>query len=334
MRLFKRYARLTVWRSKPDQFFTPEANAVIIEGLRLRFSVEKNTHSEPNKASVIVSNLSESTRTAFQSRPLLARLDAGYVQADGSLQLARIFSGDVIHGFSRREGTDWETTLQVHDGHRAFRFGLVAKSFRAGARASDVAAELCKAMGLTMSEATAARLRLASFVRGHVINGPAAREMSRLIDAIPSMVTSVSRANASNPRLRWSIQDGQFQVLADDEVRPGQALDVSQLSGLIGSPDYGSPTESKGTPVLKAKMLLEARAIPGGSVRIRSVPANGYFRIEKVKHTGGTGHDDQEFYTEIEARPQASGGTATQADAGPLTAGGISGGSIPYKSPP
>lgn len=298
-RLFHRIAQLTVWRARPDSFFTSESNAIVISDLRVRFSCEKNVNAEPNKCEVIVSNLAPETRSAMEHKPLMVRLEAGYLQPDGTRQLSRMFSGDLRRASSRRDGTDWETTLQVADGDRAYRHARVGKTFKAGTTAADVAAAIATAMNITIAASALPRLRAVTFSKGKTVHGPAHREMTKLVDAVPLMAPGSA---GGGTRSRWSIQDGQLQVLGDDEVRPGQAIVVSQATGMVGSPAYGSPTESKKPPTLTAKTLLFPSAVPGGSMEVVSASINGFFRIERVRHTGDTHGED--WYTDMEARPR------------------------------
>lgn len=278
--LFQRGCSVTV--AKPDGFFTQKPNAVVISDLRIQFHVEKTIGEEPNRCDVTVTNLAEGTRGQVVAKPLYVRLDAGY---DGSLE--RLFTGDLLWGSSAKTGADWETTLQLRDGDRAFRYARVSRSYRGGVSARDAIVEAGRAMGLTVKlSPTADRELRAQFASGLTLAGTAAGELSRLLAPFG---------------MSWSIQDGRLQILRADELRADQAVVVSEDTGMIGVPELGAPIRKGGRPVALVKMQLYPRVTPGGKVRIESRTVRGTFKALRVSHTGDTHGIPWE--TAVEAEP-------------------------------
>lgn len=284
-RLFKRSVTVTLVRPLSEgDLGEPviQPNAIIVRSpIRVVFHVEKNLHSEPNTCELSIFNLAERTRKELQHKPLWVRIDAGYEGEE-----RRLFSGDVRWAESTRDRVDWETKMQLGDGDRSFRFGRVSRSFRAGIDARTAAVEAARAMGLRAKFSPAAERELrAQFAGGLTMAGPAHRELGRLL---------------SRFGMTYSVQDGELQVLLGNETAPDQAILISQDTGMVGTPAYGSPPEKGKPPVLPVTKLLDARIKPGGRVMLATRQINGLFRVERVTHDGDT-HGDP-WFTQIEAK--------------------------------
>lgn len=291
-RLYKRACSLTVYRTAPvttgfiganPQFFAPQPNGVQITGLRVQFKIEKSLDSTPNKSEITVSNCAETTRAFLQSKPLIAQLDAGY---DGNLR--HVFSGDVRFAYSTHEETDWETKLSLGDGDRAYRYARTSRSYKKGASVMTALQEAAGSMGLKLDPSVTASTTLqAQFATGRTLQGPTRDELTRLLAPFG---------------YHWSIQDGRLQILKDQNASPTSAYDVSQSTGMIGSPEWTTPEKSGASSRLKVKMLLFPELIPGGTIHVSSEAIEGLFRLNKVEHTGDTHGDD--WMTEVEAVPR------------------------------
>lgn len=289
-RLFKRGCSVTVARplaaSQLNVVDLPP-NGIVIQDLRVTFKVEKTLGKEPNTAEVCIYNLSEQSRGEMQRIPNYVRVDVGY---DGQLQ--RLFTGDLRPGSgkSMRRGVDWETRLELGDGERAYRFARLNRSYRAGVDARTAVAEVAKSMGaaVTFTSDTAKILR-AQYAGGLTLQGPAHRELSRIL---------------APHGLEWSIQDGRVFVLKSHEVRPDQAIVVSQATGMIGVPEFGAPEKKGAAPPLVVRTLLNPTLSPGGRISLESEKIRGVFRVERILHQGDTHGAD--WFSEIEAKAQTS----------------------------
>jgi hypothetical protein len=95
--------------------------------LRVTFDIEKNTNRDPNRALITIYNLNESNRatlqkgsdlvTQFKKQKKLYQwqvtVAAGYVGTK-----KQIFLGDILFADSRREGSNWVTTIEAGDEER------------------------------------------------------------------------------------------------------------------------------------------------------------------------------------------------------------------------
>jgi hypothetical protein len=282
-RLFGRRCRVTVSIpvATPGDFTHTTTDELVINGgddpvtpgMRVQFKIDKTDQKEPNTSQIVVSNLSPKTRASLQKKGVKIALEAGY-QATG---MSRIFVGDVRTADHVRNAADWDTTLKLGDGERAFRFARVQESFAAGTSAAAILQRLGNLSGLSLGNVPnqAASLRQ-TFGHGYVASG-------RWSDVFSHFIKSLG--------LTWSIQDGALQVLAPGQTLQAQIPLITPTTGLLGSPEMGTP-EKKGAPALLKFTALLFPAIPGAQVQLQSARYNGYVRIRKASFSGDTHGSD------------------------------------------
>lgn len=278
--LFDRKARVTISSPKASDYFGEGSNALVITDLRVRFSIEKDLGKDPNKCELKIDNLSETTRAKIQAKPLQIRLECGYGD-DYKL----IYIGDLIYGSSRREGPNWVTTLQLGSGIRAYRHARVNRSFVEGTTYKQVLRELALSMNATLPTEANDSAFDKQFVSGVSIHGKASAWMDKILEPL---------------NMTWSVQDNRLQILKKGEARASKAFPISQKNGMIGTPEFGSPTR-KQKPTLAVQMLLYPELYPGGRVKMESEGIDGVFRVNKLQHVGDT--HGAEWFTTIEGRP-------------------------------
>lgn len=263
-------------------------DGLLVDGLRAQFKVEKTLTKNPNTAHITISNLSEETRRKMRNRHASVILSAGYADT-----VAQIFSGTARTVDHVRKESTWETVIQCGDGEVQFRVSRVSQSFGPGTKVADVIAAIAHSTGLKVGNAVdqaelgGFRGGLEQFAQGYVAHGKSSAQLDKIL---------------RSAGFDWSIQDGALQFLRPSEAAKNQAVLLSEDTGLIGSPEHGTP-DKKGKPsVLKAKSLLQPTLRPGVRVEIHSRAIHGsQFRVEKVTHSGDTGAT--EWYSEIECLP-------------------------------
>lgn len=271
--LFDRFARVTV-----DTFR--------IEGLRVTFKIKKTLSKEPNTADIEIYNLSADTRRAMRTKGALVTLEAGYKKENGV-----IFTGDARTIDHVRAGPDWITRIRCGDGEKAFQFNNAVISARPNAKRTDVAKKVIDALGLKPGNALgqiagAVGAGTDRFLKGYSFAGNAAKALDDLVRAAG---------------LTWSIQDGEVQVLAADGKRREIAFRLSPDSGLIGSPEHGTPDKKSKKSKLKARTLLRAELKPGSAVVIDSEATKGNYRCDTVNHIGDSFSND--WFSDLEMLP-------------------------------
>lgn len=271
---------MTVASIATDKFFETR-DELVISGLRVKFEVVKNSAKDPNTCSLEIYGCSERTRAQLQHKPLAVFLDAGY---DG--QTHRLFNGDLRYANSRIEGTDWVTKLEIADGARSLSRARVNRSYSSGTSLKTVVSDVVKQMGLRIpTNMNGARELDAQFATGVVIEGLASSELSRLLKP---------------HKISWSIQNSRLQMLRENEVRSDAVLLFTPDTGLIGTPEYGTPTKEQKSPSLSLQVMLEPDVLPGGKIKIESKSVNGLFKVERCTHDGDL--YGPEWITSIEAK--------------------------------
>lgn len=248
-------------------------------GLRVVFKIVKTDKKDPNTSEVTVYNLNPSSRAELQQKGTRVQLSAGYTDTG----LSRIFVGSARFVDHIRSGGDWTTKFQLGDGEQALRFARAQQTFDGGTSAADVIRYLVGQSGLADGNTAEAIGKInKTYDHGYMVTGPVARSLDKIIRAL---------------NLTWSVQDGAIQILAPGEVANKQVPEISPDSGLIGSPEMGTPDKKTKQALIHFKHLLMPAA-PGGKVKLKSERYDGYIRIKKVTFDGDT-HSGP-FYTEIE----------------------------------
>lgn len=259
-----------------------------VEGLRVAFKADKTLKPEPNTLDLKVYNLAKASRAQMQSKGAKVILQAGYQD-----HVEVVFQGDARTIDHVRSGPDWITHVQCGDGERAYRNSRINASFAPGTKVQDVLRTLVKSLGLNSGNALdeigkgGFREGFDQFLNGYAASGNSATELTRLLDSAG---------------LDWSIQDGALQVLKDSETAKNTAVLLSAATGMVGSPEHGSPNKRGLASVLKVKSLLQPSVRPGSLVQVEAIGISGLFKAEKVTHQGDTA--GPEMYTSVEARPR------------------------------
>lgn len=282
-RLFQRQA--LAYLLPPGETAESE-RAVVLKGFRMTFKAERSLKKSPNSLELNVYNLTRATLSRVQQRHTQVELVAGY-----GGHLARIFKGETRSVLPRREGPDWVANLQCGDGAVAFGYGRTNQSFAPGTSLKDALVGIAKQAKVGVGNAVQAFSKggleagFQAFTHGFTATGDAQSD----IDAI------VRTAGFS-----WSIQDGELQLLTDERDTSGTAEVLSSDTGLVGSPQMGTPTKKGGAGVLRVKCLLRPQLRPGVAFQVESEGLRGQFRAERVVHEGDT--SGGEWFTTLEAR--------------------------------
>lgn len=258
--------------------------------LHTTFSVHRTSNKDPNTASVTIFNLNPTNRALLnQGAELLATpktawnwpllIEAGYVG-----NRTQIFSGDIRRVDVSKQSTDWIATIEADDGGRAYVGKRLNAYFGPGATVRQILQAAANALGVGLGNSAAKfaagnfRKGFVNFKKGVAVHGLA----SKILD---KYVTSAG--------FKWSIQDGQLQVLGPDEALLDIAVILTPTTGLIGTPSHGE----KGS--ITATSLLQGDIKPGRVVHINCVSVKARYLVTDVTHSGDT--HGGEWYSNFEA---------------------------------
>lgn len=245
-------------------------NGLVIENLRITFSIKKSSDSKANEAKIEVYNLNPEHRGKLLKEWQDIFLMVGY---RGNERM--IFTGQVRRAFVKSQGTDRIVVIESGDGDKAILQGTVNKTFTAGCTDSQIVGECLSGMG-NVPVGHSDNLNDKGHARGKTVSGKAS-----------DVLTKTTTANEA----QWSIQDGQLVLLKGKNLRPNAVFLINNETGLLASPEQ---TE-KG---IKAKTLLNPAYLIGGLAKIESEAYKGGIRIEKITHSGDT--HGQDWSSELE----------------------------------
>lgn len=241
-----------------------------LDGLRIKFEIEKTDESYPNKAKISVYNLNPSSRAEVEKKGLALVLSVGY-----GLELEDIFNGDIARPITELEGPDYVTTFEVGDGEKSFQSSRVDVAYKEGTSFKDIFQGLATSLGQTIKD-------FSQVGPEKILNGLTLSGLSR---------THLDELTAKNG-LEWSIQDNALQIIKKGGSTNEQAVFLSSDTGLIGIP-------KKKAEGIEFNSLLMPKLRPGRKVQIQSKFISGVFRCEKVTHKGDTHEND--WFTTVEA---------------------------------
>lgn len=263
-------------------------DALLIEGLRIVFKIEKTLEKTPNNSMIEVYNLSPQSRAAFEQKNAAIRVTAGYGD-----RAADIFIGDIAKVITKRSGADIITSVEAQDGLLAYQTKEADLSFAAGSKVGDILNQLTQAFGLTKGEVQGVD-EGDEYLNGASFSGKVHAQLDALL--------------GKQPGVEWSIQDNQLQILPKSKGSSRPAIFLSPDTGLVGSPfkqvvlnqDIAKKKEGKEVENgLTLKSLINADIVPGRLIKVEAQFVNGLFKVQKVVHAGDT--HAVTFYSDVEA---------------------------------
>ena len=259
------------------RFGQPGGTSREVNGLRVAFSIEKDSDSGANVGTIQVWNLAKESVVELEQKGCLVTLEAGYQEGG----IGMIFSGNDILLNQRRELPDVITEIRAHDGGKQLRTQVAAIGFEPGAAIKDVVSQLIgKFNDITKSEIDLEKLDLGSFSQGFVATG----KVKTLLDDI-----------LKSRGYQWSIQDNEVRVVEDSATSQEMMFVVSAASGLIGSPIKTKTEDRYG---ITFTSLLNAGLRPYRQAKLESETVSGIYKIDKVSHRGDSWSGD--WYSIVE----------------------------------
>lgn len=246
---FGRKATLLVVR--PEQVDDNPGSTIDLSQTHFRFRTAQQDVESPNNCSIRIFNLSKDTVELITKKEYTrVILQAGYEGAgagsifDGTIKWFRI---------GRENATDTYLDILAADGDMAYNFATVNVTLAAGSnpkqRIDAILGEMYK-KGLTpgdLMQPTGGVLP-----RGKVLFG---------------MARALLRQEAQQQGATWNIDGGQVHMTPLTGYRPGDAVVLSALTGLVGLPEQTNEG-------LRAKCLLNPRITVGGLVQIDNKSVN------------------------------------------------------------
>lgn len=286
-------------------------------GLRIRFSTQQGDVSTPNVARIDVFNVSQSSVAATLMTGRQITLSAGY--GDGPVHV--LFKGQIrqVRANMRDDVMDPDSYLAIlaTDSSQPRNYAVVNKTLSSGHTHYDrlmVCADALKELGVKIGYIDKDALTKTKFPRGAALFGNA-----------KDWLRQTCTATATS----WSIQNGVFQVVANNKAKPGGAIVLTGQTGLIGQ-----AVQTIGG--IEGRSLLNGMIVPTATVKIDNksiqraeidpsiagepnnrllaqygaLSADGSYKVFYVSHEGDTRGNP--FYTNFVAVTTAEGSVPPQ----------------------
>ena len=278
MNFWKRAATLQIGKRRYD-----------LSDLYFTFEVPFEDSEELKVATIVAHNLSQTTRSEIK-KGMVIILNAGYEGDVGT-----IFVGKVSRCASRKDGTEWITTITAAEALDEWLSKQVNKTYVAGSKASAVLKDLLNIFGVevgTFEPVTDKKYR-----RGKVCSGK-----------VKKIVTDIATKDCKS---RFLINNG-IVIINNPKKGQNMGYHLSGETGLLKTSDEREDTEpvtnqttikydEDGEPITYTRQcLLNYHLAPGDVVKITSQTLNGRFLIKGGRHTGNPSGD---WITEIEVKP-------------------------------
>lgn len=253
MRQFGRVLELKIGNRK---------ESIVINNLRVTFSIKKTLSSEPNTAEISVYNLNASNRNLITSKQYHF-LELSVCYKEDVLRL--IFCGDILTVENKLTGQDIITTMRCGDGHRAYTEKTIIKTMQKGQKDSDFLNEAVSSFGVQKGAIDLPHDRV--LPRGKVMMCDTREAMHKI---------------AINNNADWSIQDDQLVVIPKNKaLANNEGWVISRNTGMIGSP-------KKSNDGLEVTTLCNPHYRIGSLVRVESklTEYNGDYKVKSIEHNG------------------------------------------------
>jgi hypothetical protein len=236
--------------------------SIVINNLRVAFSIKKTLTSEPNTAEISVYNLNDSNRNLITSKQYHF-LELSVCYKEDVLRL--IFCGDILTVENKITGQDIITTMRCGDGHRAYTEKTIIKTMQKGQKDSDFLNEAASSFGVQKGNIDLPNDRV--LPRGKVLMCDTREAMHKI---------------AINNNADWSIQDDQLVVIPKNKAfANNEGWVISRNTGMIGSP-------KKTNDGLEITTLCNPHYRIGSLVRVESklTEYNGDYKVKSIEHNG------------------------------------------------
>lgn len=251
-RLFLRQAELIVGtKSSGSRANVVPADARVLKDIRIKFTVDKTSEFNANKATITVFNISQETRNFLEKKDNIVILRAGYKDS-----ISTIFSGDVLKGKNDRKGPDITTDLECGDGEIALRDAIVNIGLGPGATNTQIINAAIEAItSLSVARGFVESIPTVTFNQGFTYSG---------------LAKSLLKDQLKQVGLEYSIQDGELCVFTHNKTDQQIAVEVTPETGLVGFP-------TKSAEGVDFTSLLNPYIRPGRAVKIESKQFQGAF---------------------------------------------------------
>lgn len=273
-----------------------------LSDFRFRFQIQQADQQAPDTLRVRVYNLAESTVRQIQKEFTTVTLQAGYENGNFGI----VFQGTIKQYWRGKErNIDSFLEITAADGDEFYNFAVVCQSVAAGQTPQQVLQNI--------------------FAAGpHSPGLPFATDVNGLVGGIPAQALARGKVQFGMARdyardwsrkygYQWSIQNGQMVVVPLTGYRPGEAVQLSSTTGLIGIPEAtndGVHARALLNPLIRVGCLVQIAQSDLNTLTVKQLgltwqglpsaaitTSAGFYRVLVAEFTGDT--RGQEWYVDL-----------------------------------
>lgn len=264
----------------------------IVNSLQVTFDISKSTDNKKrtNSAAIEIYNLNPDQIKILDTDYPAAVFKVGYLDT-GSLKT--VFSGQVNHVSTRKNGTDIVTQLQIGSGYTDLNHDTLNEIVPPGSTVKEVAEKLREALpGVSRGVYNGTNLNN-EILYGYPLMGSPKEMLDEL---------------AEKYALDWQVDDDVLYVKNNDRANNenfNEAYVISAYTGLIEnayrvSGDRKRSKKDKAKkPGIQMKILLNPNIVAGDIIRLEDTYITGWFRVDSLRHSGSW--RGRSWQTEIKA---------------------------------
>lgn len=272
-----------------------KGTALDVSNLRCTFNITKTMLMQPNYCEVTIYNLNAETENSIIKEGMRIIVEAGYLGD----QYGVIFDGDILQPIRDKEdGVTYKLTLNSLDGDKFLNFGFANFSLVRGQSLRNVTDQVTNnAKNPAQLGDIASSLSQSKLTRGKAVFG---------------LAKDVLRQIAQSHSATFYVDNGKVNIIKADDIPRGEIIELSPKTGLIDTPsqtEYGVNGKCLLNPRIKLNSiihidnsLVRAQKVELNKV-VRTLDADGLYRVTKIIHKGDTRGND--WYTEFETVSQA-----------------------------
>ena len=174
----------------------------IAQTLRISFDIHKTKAKHPNRSKIFVFNLAPNNRELLERANTRCVLKVGYFEEGGPVEC---YQGDVYFAFSKYEGPNVVTELELGEGAKAIRDSMVSLGYGKGVSSTQAIRDVAGNMGLALNMPSDVPER--TWENGLSFHGPA-RTRARQDHARHGLAgaSRTAACRSSEPAVRPTVQ--------------------------------------------------------------------------------------------------------------------------------
>lgn len=230
------------WIRQAQVVVGKKGNGLLVDQLKIEFTVTKTIGSSPNPALIKIYNLNPSNEALIQNEYTDIILNVGYKN-----NVRILFSGNIKHVFKYKAKTDYITEIEAADGDYDYRNSILNETLAAGTTRDHI---IQKAVSSFTGGTTKGFVKIDPYtnLRGVCLTGNTRTVLNNL---------------AKDAGANWSIQDGKLTIVKTSGTLPNTAIVINEQSGMLDAPEIND----KGISV---RTLLNPQLAVNGVIQLNN----------------------------------------------------------------